>query len=49
MGCDDGRTGFKETGRVPQAGLLRMEDGSEAYVDACQFHFDLTTHAGRAE
>ena len=33
--------GFKEVGRIPQAGLLRVGDG-EAYVDAIQMRFDLT-------
>jgi hypothetical protein len=34
--------GFTETGRVPNAGLLKFEDG-DRYVDAYQFHYDLTT------
>ena len=33
--------GFKEVGRIPQAGLLRVGQG-EAYVDAVQMRFDLT-------
>jgi hypothetical protein len=40
--------GFKETGRVPRAGLLRSEDGSEQYIDASQFYYDLTAHTGTA-
>ena len=36
--------GFTETGMVPNAGLLRFEDG-ERYVNAHQFYFDLTTLA----
>lgn len=36
--------GFVQTGTVPRAGLLRTGNGDEeAYVDAAQFYYDLTS------
>ncbi|KAJ3368831.1 hypothetical protein GGF31_006119 [Allomyces arbusculus] len=40
--------GFKEIGRVPQAGRLRTKDGKEEFTDAIVFYFDFLNWAAPA-